>query len=219
MRFCHYEVCLNSGVEDACGYVYMRHGATYRLHLHNRDTCRVDAKVTIDGKLVGVFRIDQFSQIVLERPINDNGKFTFFRKDSKEGKAAGGGVSRDDSGLIEVTFMPERKYQMLWNTEQYPLPTTPFWPTTAPEPVRWERWEVTCGSNSGGFSVASSAQQGLSAGVTGLTGRSSQRFTDVRELDYDVENFVTIYLRLVEEPAVRPLVGYRGRSSPIPSPV
>ena len=55
------------------------------------------------------------------------------------------------------------------------------------------------------------------AGGTGLSGKSEQRFDNVRALDFDPHEVTTIYIRLASRRIeVRPLVP---RSTPIPPPV
>jgi hypothetical protein len=56
-----------------------------------------------------------------------------------------------------------------------------------------------------------------SAGATGLTGDSQQRFRDAPEIEHDMARAFTIHLRLVSRrPDIRPLAP---RSTPIPPPV
>ncbi len=58
-----------------------------------------------------------------------------------------------------------------------------------------------------------------SAGITGLTGKSNQKFYEVANLDYDPTGATIITLRLVATQAVRPLTAVPPRSNPVPSSV
>ena len=62
---------------------------------------------------------------------------------------------------------------------------------------------LTPSQQQGGFQ-----QQGVSAGGTGLSGESSQKFSKVKQLDYDEEKTIKINLRLIckEKDMIRPLV-------------
>jgi hypothetical protein len=217
MRFGNYSVEVVGGDEDFSGYVGMRHAATYSLRLYNDSNVRADAEVRIDGKEVGVFRVEPWSNIVLERPINDKGKFTFFRKSSKEAKDIGANsISKFDTGLVQVTFKPEKHKPVgsIWDMVG-PTKTQPYWPHNPHEP----RYEVMC--STGRHVSSGPCGQSVSAGITGLTGKSSQKFINVTELDYDPLGVTIISLRLIERAtndSPRPLVSYN-RGNPVPSPV
>ena len=67
------------------------------------------------------------------------------------------------------------------------------------------------------FALHAAPLSDVQAGGTGLTGESSQRFSQVEALDYDEEGIRTIHLRLVaKKPTIRPL---HPRATPIPPPV
>ncbi|MCX6875949.1 MAG: hypothetical protein NTW21_19395 [Verrucomicrobia bacterium] len=68
-----------------------------------------------------------------------------------------------------------------------------------------------------GLHAAELPDVGHSAGATGLTGESKQRFTIATEIDHDESRFFTIHLRLVaRRQDIRPLAS---RSTPIPPPI
>lgn len=95
------------GQELDNGLVLIKHAQQYKLRLSNYNPhLRCDAKVEIDGKVVGYFRIGAYSSITIERPTNEHGIFTFYRHGSIEAKSAGlSGANHE--GLITVTFEHE----------------------------------------------------------------------------------------------------------------
>lgn len=88
-------------------YVEMRDGDHYRLQLKNNHNTRCNATVYIDGKKVGTWRIAPYSSIKIERPVEVDKKFTFYK--IYTGMPNGTGLKRGDpnNGLIRVEFTPE----------------------------------------------------------------------------------------------------------------
>jgi hypothetical protein len=105
----------------------------------------------------------------------------------------------------------------MWNNEDYPMPW--LWPYTAAND-NLPTYEVMC-STGRHVSSGPCGQSVSSAGITGLTGSSSQKFVNVAELGYDPLGVIIISLRLIERvpySGPRPLVSYN-RGNPVPSPV
>lgn len=207
MRFGHFSLLIPEGREVNGGHVEMPHGKVYTLRLGNHEhSRRCDAAVMVDGKEVGCFRLAGGQTMTLERPAHDTGCFTFFRADSAEGQQAGAAnVGKDERGLVQVTFRPERQRRPQGMLRSVGLCSI------------GEREEKTSGSLRGlGGEPSFSAGQN-SAGVTGLTGQSAQSFYEVAALDYDPSGEVTISLRLVAGMAVRELTPtVRGNAVPAP---
>jgi hypothetical protein len=148
--------------------------------LTNLAHTRCDAEVRIDGREVGAWRVPAQETVVVERPVHDTGRFTFYEVGSREaGKA---GISESDQlGLLTVVFKPER---IEWVLRAPPQPLAP----------------------SGGF-----------AGGTGLSGQSTQEFSEADAIKYDLSQAVTIHLRLVGDPdEPRPMFQ---RETTVPPPV
>ena len=96
------------GEKEIEGYVSLNHNTRYRLKLWNFDRkLRCDAAIKIDGQEIGVWRIDQNQSIILERPADDPGCFTFYQAGTSEAVQVGLVVG-DELGLIEVVFCPEQ---------------------------------------------------------------------------------------------------------------
>lgn len=242
MRIGNFSVLIPEGREHGSGHVALPHNTQYVIRMGNHGSPRCDATVEVDGKEVGSFRINGYGNLVLERSVNDTGRFTFFEADSAEGASAGAGeIATDLRGLVRVTFRPEKYVKPIpfvggvrtirgmcapaprmggsigqsaggWSTQQYGAVSK------GPEP--------TCGGFVGAFPTnqcdmggSYSAPAGAAAGVTGLTGSSNQTFYEVPNLDYDPAGEVIITLRLVEATnAVRPLQAVQ-RGNPTPAPV
>jgi len=90
------------------GYASLINGERYHLKLKNDDKRDCVAKVTIDGKEMGIFFIRAFHHFIMERPGHDSGKLTFYTIDSVEGKQLqlSTEVAPDKLGLITVEFVP-----------------------------------------------------------------------------------------------------------------
>ena len=204
MRVNSFSVLVPEGRERDSGHVELNHNTVYSLKLGNHDSNRdCDALVRVDGKEVGGFRIRAGCTMVLERPGHDDGRFTFFEANSQQGTDAGAAnVVTSDRGLIQVVFKPERK-----RTRQQIVGDA------ARKGFYGE--EKTCG---GLRSLSSFAPQNVSAGVTGLTGKSGQQFVNVPELDYEPNQEVTISVRLVCGRGIRELTS-TPRSNEVPVPV
>lgn len=101
-----FEAVIPQGVPRSSGHVELAHGATYSIRLSNASPMRCDARVEIDGHLVGVWRVPSRSMIEVVRPVNDTGRFTFYRLDSLEARQLGL-QDHEALGLITVMFFPE----------------------------------------------------------------------------------------------------------------
>jgi len=151
-----YSVSIVNGREKQDGYVEMEHGQTYELLLKNDNNLRCDAQVSIDGKEVGLFRVNPQSIFSLERPLNEAKKFTFYKKGTSEAKKAGeANISSDDSGLIQVVFKPEvKKYNLFYSWPQwdyYPYFDGPYFDGPYSRRIGWarpsEKWSTNTNSD------------------------------------------------------------------------
>lgn len=152
-------------------YIGLDNGTDYKIKLINNRAVPADAKVEVDGKEVGSWRIHQNSSIVVERPANLHKKFTFFSKFSMEAIDAGAITEESTDGLIKVTFYPKRqvKYETL--------------------PVR---------SMMAPYAALAKTATRYSPGITLYGKESQQRFSRTEPItDVDTRNITTIYLRLV----------------------
>ncbi len=224
-----YSVRVPNSHRESDGYVQLRHGQTYTLVLRNGNSTRCDARVEVDGKMVGLFRINAYSNLTLERPSQDTGKFTFYKLGTHEANQVGLDSGSSDLGLVKVTFTPEdinrpRPTEIV----QEPKITWTYSPSYT-VPTYWSGGGVTgtittskLGGGRGMSAIPCNYDPtptadcyNLSAGGTGLSGHSNQRFHDVAALDYDYSRQTTIHLRLVcaDNDTPRPLMA---NATPVP---
>ena len=233
MRVDNFAVNIPDGIEGGEGYIELPHGTQYRIQLQSYDNRKADAEIKVDGKVVGIIRVDPYQTVTIERPTHDKGKFTFYLDGTTEAQKAGlNKVKKSERGLISITFKPEKKAILT----TYPVCTAS--PDFYDPPVTYGfdncigSSEVDSGYKSGGPRGMCASPGGqhvnstryhkeYSAGGTGLSGKSRQNYYTVAALDYDQSAFVTVNLRLVgitNEP--RPLTEVpTTRSNPIPRPV
>ena len=105
-----YELCVPQGHHLESGHVRLEHRAFYTVRLSNSHSTRCDVRLSIDGKEIGTWRVPAKGVIELERPVNDTGRFTFYRLGSA-GATAAGLTSTDQMGLLTATFTPEMVFE------------------------------------------------------------------------------------------------------------
>ncbi len=202
MRINNFEVRIHPGAETADGYVEMYHNTQYALRLTNHWQVRCDAQVEIDGKSVGTWRIPARQTICLERPAHDTGRFTFYKMGTPEATQAQLQY-HDKLGLVQVTFTPEKRRRPVYRPMMDAMEA-----------------ESLCESAGGSGFFKSKCTR--SAGGTGLSGRSSQRFGVANQIEYDYSQQAAISLRLVCQEAyvdeIRPL-NPAPHANPAPAPV
>lgn len=181
--------------EDEHGYVYLQHGDVYRISLKNHTDKRNDVVVEIDGKEVGGWRLESYQTATIEHPANDSGRFTFYELGSSEAQKIGlSSIARTDLGLVKVTFIPEKP-------RHHGIPAVDidrrFYSGTKGD---WSE-SFSSGSRGSGQNVSLSRR---SAGGTGLSGRSDQRFGQADAIDRDYDRQVIINLRLVAKSSNEP---------------
>jgi hypothetical protein len=222
MRVGNAALIISPGHERDSGHVEMIHGTTYTVKLINHWNDRAtDVELSIDGKDQGTYQLQPEERLELQCSHLDAGRFTFFRADSEEGSAAGGqSVTASDKGLIVARFKPERKRSRVVledKLREWAKGRSEFIPTF--NPMRGTNKEAGLEGTVRTQSMGMAGRiEDLSSGVTGLTGRSDQRFHTVPSLRYDPSEEATITVRLVAAPAVRSLATTI-RSNPFPEPV
>lgn len=211
------------GGKERSGYVELAHRQKYALILGNQRAEACDAKVTIDGQVVGTWRINSYGSIRIERPAEDDGRFTFYAHGTSE--AAEAGINSEDylSGVISVEFVPSVRYIRGFTDPRPPVihrwNDYDYW---------WERPTVFYTSSTGNTgpqgTVGDVGCYGFSShavgGGTGLSGQSYQEFYNAPELQLDYSQSTTINIRLVlrqwNSDRPRPLSMH---SNPVPPPV
>jgi hypothetical protein len=185
--------------EDERGYVYLQHGDVYRICLRNHSDENNDVIVEVDGKEIGCWRLKAFQTAIIERSVDDLGQFTFYEIDSSEAQKIGlKAIARTDLGLVKVTFIPEKP-------RHSGIPTSDIFHPSAKSngTINCSDWSKNSSSGSRGSGQSVNLNM-HSAGGTGLSGRSEQRFGLAGAIDRDYENQVIINLRLISKPSNEP---------------
>lgn len=189
--------------EDEHGYVYLQHGDVYRICLRNHSDENNDVIIAIDGKKVGGWRLGSYQAATIEHPVNNSGQFTFYELGSIEAqKVALSSISRTNLGLVKITFIPEKP-------RHHGIPaidTRSYSGAKSTEEMNCSDWQQESFSfgergGAGGQSVNVNTH---SAGGTGLSGTSDQRFGQAGAIDRDYDRQVIINLRLVAKPSNEP---------------
>lgn len=190
--------------ESSTGHITMRHGSHFTLRLSNhhkkdRSGRPCDASVYLDGKHVGTYRIDYGTDLILEHPINDQGRFTAYRKDTLESSLSQLDTDSEESGLIKVVFKPG--YIPITNILVYrelplvidylPYQSSPYISYGCKDDLN-----RTTSDTSWSYTNSSIIHTcDLVSGRVGLSGYSNQEFRETSNLSYD-EPSTTIYLRI-----------------------
>jgi hypothetical protein len=202
-----YIVSDGKSLPEENGYVAMAHGDTYAIRVKSSEKCRAEIKV--DGASIGQFILEKGVCYDIERPVDNAKLLTFFAVDTDEAKAAlQDNISKDNRGLIEVIFCPQKLGgQHVNSTVGY----------------KGLRASGVCGQSvSDSIDCAATMDfADYGAGVSGLTGHSSQKFRS-GYIDVDEAKSVTLRLRLVHDKnksspiKVTPLSGHLPRETEIP---
>jgi len=229
--------------ESSEGYIVLEHNQNFRLRLRNGHKFEsryipADAEVYLNGTYCGTFRVPANQTITLEHPINDNGKFTAIRNNTKEAISAELKEDSQENGLIKVVWKPGSEpehiyiiicepikvhiYDNDYIGDKYPL----FYNVDSNyyyDGGYSTNTTVNTRSSSTACSYHTHSVPGnLVGGGVGLSGHSDQGFTKIDQLNYS-EHPTTIYLRIAfRDSEVRPLksnVVYKIHSTKVPRPL
>jgi hypothetical protein len=168
------------GCSENNGYVFLKHNQEYKISIKNDHSTDTKACVSIDGKIAGVYLIKANSVLTVEHPQNSNGKFTFYKLDSKQGSDLQ--LQDNDSlGLISVELIPAvigvnnwtttwtwpyREYVYIPYKEYYPIWLTPYTPPYQPYQPYWETTTMsTTGTTSSDFTITDNSSTTTSSNI------------------------------------------------------
>jgi len=174
-------------------YYTIPHNSEYKIKLGNNTETRVDAILKIDGSTMGTWRIEAYSEIVVDRPTYNNRKFTFVREASWQGDMGGVTRGNTNNGLVEVTFIPEL---IVYRRNEFDGSAY------APASAR----ATGAGSGTPTFNEArglAATNQSYSVGGTVLGADSSQRFSRAPFMVRDYSRQVVRRVRLVVDEQIR----------------
>lgn len=178
-------------------YYSLHHGDEYKVKITNNTNDRVNALLKIDGVVMGKWRVGPYSDVIIERPADNQRKFTFVKENSWE--AEQGSVIRgsDTNGLVEVTFIPELKTTVYADGKENFFESRGLF--SAPS--------SNCFSNNW-------TNKSYSAGATVLGEGSAQTFGSASSIYEDQNRKVTRRVRLVVKN--NSFTSIRSRDDPIP---
>ena len=174
-------VANNAPIIHENGVFALEHGTEYQVVLinHHEDK-RANAKISIDGKLIGNMRLSCDSMTSIERPTDDKKarKLTFFAVDSEEGRAGNLSTSNVDLGKISVEIETEKIPEFIPNTM---FTTTPF---SSGDDISWD--DIDGGYGYIDYRGAGPDEgAGASEGGTALGEKSKQRFRTVAPMSVE----------------------------------
>lgn len=201
--------------EDSDGYAILEHGQSFKIRLHNSHKnsgiCKPsDAEIYVQGKYCGTFRVPYGQTVVLERPLNDSGRFTAYKNGTSDAVLAGIDPNSEDNGLIKVVWKPGHYQQKIepevyWPKAIYNEPRIEwtyfgnndnFYDINSHETYR-NIYDTNTSTSYCYSGTSSSSKRGrdLVGGGVGLSGHSNQTFKKIDSLQYD-EGETVIYLRI-----------------------
>ncbi len=187
----------NHFVENDHKYYSLHHGSEYKVKMTNNTGNRVNALLKIDGVRMGKWRVDPYSDVIIERPADNQRKFTFVKENSWE--ASSGNVIRgsDDNGLIEVTFVPEFKISVYSDGPEF-------------GPQRSISFKNNC---------TMSRNNSYSAGATVLGNDSTQSFGSASNIHEDQNKKEIRRIRLVVSNERKPYTSLRSKNECFDDPI
>lgn len=201
-----------SNGETSNGYERMRHGQTYSIKLQNNTAKRCDVEISIDGRLVGTWRLLAHQNAELKYPEDSHKQFTFLAINSEEAGAAQlHAVSRNALGVVKAQFFPEKATKPLVVNNDYPYS----------KGINEDNYRGMMMDASKGGEISKGFGAG-GTGLSGLSGHTSQQYGLAGPIDRDEDQSVTIEVRLVldnKETDITPLHKHNDRVCTAPPPV
>jgi len=183
--------------------VLLKEGQKYKLQLTNNYAGRCNCIVTIDGKEIGIFRLEPYSRYTIERPVNDVGYFTF-HKDVNDplNRSNSSNPAVSNKGLITARFVPEGYANNRRNKKKQAAPASMDQPGGSigysNDDNEYEnRKSFSSGAKSKSRSTYEILEESkLVKGITKFEGESNQHFTTVVNMPTAENAAVLITLRL-----------------------
>lgn len=175
-----YILNISPGQEQGDGRVNIAHMQQYAIIVGNVHDTRCKVRIELDGQHVGTWVLyPRQVNARIERPIDTNECFTAILARSEEASDANlGDVSRQELGLVQAIFMPEKKFH------QTGL-------------VYASNGDIRKNIYGTEEATRKMAMPGAAMG-TGLSGHSDQQYGISDWFDVDDDARVTITLRLVD---------------------
>ncbi len=203
-------------------YVHLKHKQEFELSLKNENKNDCAAYVKMDDVLIGIYEIRAYEKIIIDSGINDNGKFIFLKKNTKEFNSIDlNKIDKNKLGLIDIEFyeLNQEEYSQKTIILPYAVPVPnsypifqPMYPVTPNDyPIKYPiiSWNSTCNSSY--------------AGGIGVQGESDKLYNPVTNTNINYNKEPTkIYLRLICEKSNKNEKKIRSKtlySTSIPKPI
>ena len=194
-------------------YVTLPHKTEYSIHLCNNRSTKCNAKVWIDRKYMGTWRIPALSSIDIERPVDKSRRFIFLKESSRSARRIG--ISSGDwkNGLVQVKFIPEPERRMLYGE----IRPTVMVSDCGSGDTRYEyRYRPPCSNgdvrqklmsmSAPASMLMESRPECYSGGATGLGRKSHQEFVAAESMiGKDRRNITVLSVRLITGLGPRPI--------------
>lgn len=102
-------------IHSGSNYFSLPHGSEYKIRVGNDHGIRTDAHVWVDGEKAGVWRINPYSRVTIERPAHVARKFTLLDESSGSARGAGVEMGAEENGLVKIIFKPERRSDVFFD--------------------------------------------------------------------------------------------------------
>jgi|SRR5579872_6599341 len=188
--------------KDGHRYYKIPHDSSYKVKMINNTNSRVNVVLKIDGKKMGKWRINEYDNITVERPVHNGRKFTFVRESSWEGEMGGIKEGNFDNGLVEVMFIPEVYSHSYINT----LSDQIHYSTNSTNSYNGNSTMMNNSLSFASSDFISDAPVTRNAGGTILGSDSSQKFGTATSMEEDMSRKVTKRVRLVVSEQRQPYV-------------
>jgi hypothetical protein len=177
---------------DLNGIVVLKHQQVYSVYLKNGHPVRCNCRLSIDGKQVGQYQLQPYSEYYIERPLDEAKRFTFF-VESNSTAAANTGiiVGNSENGLVEAQFLPEK---LAFSSSKHKRRSRRG-NAEAQRASQIQADEEIYDEPDDDILEAELA--GHETGATTLTEDSDQQFQSAYKLQVDEEKIVAIQLKLV----------------------
>ena len=192
-------------IKNGHRYYKLPHNTSYKVKMINNSDSRVNVVLKIDGKKMGKWRINEFDDVTVERPVHNGRKFTFVKETSWQGAMSGVKAGNLDNGLVEVTFIPEVQSFSYNVSDQIHFRTN----------SNTNCYGAKCAMMNSSLSFAASDfmcdipstnNESSTRGATVLGSDSSQKFGTATTMTEDTSRKVTKRVRLVVSKQKQPFV-------------
>lgn len=197
--------CTTLWNRDGSNYFLLSPGDFYAIRIRNETEDDGSVTITLNNSDSARFQIRAGEADTFETLISNGPRFRFRRENSAQAARQGFRIGDESNGLVEITFVPERRLPR-WRLS----PSPPLYRSAIPQGVSAVAGEYKSVMPSALAPAMSAAP--VKSGVTTFEGRSDDVYRMVSMPPLDYSRKVSIVFRLVAKPEDRSR--RRGISSP-----